>query len=49
MLPPVDPTVLAVNPQFNALYTHLTTKLLNPDGSTKRAKSQENTDKDVKI
>ncbi|KAL2861403.1 hypothetical protein BJX68DRAFT_260231 [Aspergillus pseudodeflectus] len=35
MIPPCDPTVLADNPQFQRLYQHLTTALLNPDGSTR--------------
>ncbi|KAL3490849.1 hypothetical protein BJX62DRAFT_134238 [Aspergillus germanicus] len=35
MIPPCDPTVLANNPQFQRLYQHLTTALLNPDGSTR--------------
>ncbi|AEO62156.1 hypothetical protein MYCTH_2313216 [Thermothelomyces thermophilus ATCC 42464] len=35
MLPPVDHSILQANPEFAALYTKLTTAVLNPDGSTK--------------
>lgn len=35
MIPPFLPSALEVNPQFAALYHHLTTDLLNPDGSTR--------------
>jgi hypothetical protein len=35
MLPPVEQSVLENNPEFVALYSKLTTSLLNPDGSTK--------------
>ncbi|KAK3311905.1 hypothetical protein B0H66DRAFT_102327 [Apodospora peruviana] len=35
MLPPVEAAVLQNNPDFAALYTTLTTVILNPDGSTK--------------
>lgn len=35
MLPPCDPAVLDKNPQFKKLHQHLTTKLLNPDATTK--------------
>ncbi|KAH0544789.1 hypothetical protein FGG08_001018 [Glutinoglossum americanum] len=41
MLPPVDPSILHNNPQFEQIYTHLTTNLLNPDGSTKVKPSQK--------
>lgn len=34
MLPPVDPILLANNPQFEALYRDLCTNKLNPDGSS---------------
>lgn len=34
MIPPCDPTILNNNPQFKALHQHLTTTILNPDGST---------------
>jgi hypothetical protein len=34
MLPPVDNSVLQNNPEFAALYSKLTTSVLNPDGST---------------
>ncbi|KAL2821912.1 zf-CSL-domain-containing protein [Aspergillus granulosus] len=40
MIPPCDPTVLANNPQFQRLYQHLTTALLNPDGSTRATDTQ---------
>jgi len=35
MHPPVDEAVLQNNPQFAALYTTLTTAVLNPNCSTK--------------
>ncbi|KAK0706146.1 hypothetical protein B0T26DRAFT_755675 [Lasiosphaeria miniovina] len=35
MLPPVDDAVLQSNPNFAALYSTLTTVVLNPDGSSK--------------
>lgn len=35
MLPPVEDAVLQNNPDFAALYTTLTTVILNPDASTK--------------
>ncbi|KAI4599016.1 hypothetical protein KJ359_002433 [Pestalotiopsis sp. 9143b] len=35
MLPPVEASVLAANPDFAQLYNTLTTNVLNPDGSTK--------------
>jgi hypothetical protein len=35
MLPPVDETILQNNPEFAALYSRLTTSVLNPDGSTR--------------
>lgn len=35
MIPPCDPAILNSNPQFKKLYTHLTSDLLNPDGSTR--------------
>ncbi|KAL2862885.1 zf-CSL-domain-containing protein [Aspergillus lucknowensis] len=40
MIPPCDPTVLANNPQFKRLYQHLTSTLLNPDGSTRAIDAQ---------
>ncbi|RMJ25641.1 hypothetical protein PHISP_03513 [Aspergillus sp. HF37] len=40
MLPPCDPAVLQSNPQFSSLYQHLTTSLLNPDGSTRASDTQ---------
>jgi hypothetical protein len=44
MLPPIDSSVLRSNPQFEQLYTHLTTSLLNSDGSTKVKPSQKSQD-----
>ena len=35
MIPPIDEAILRNNPDFAALYTTLTTVILNPDGSTK--------------
>jgi hypothetical protein len=35
MLPPVDDAVLQSNPDFAALYTTLTSVVLNANGSTK--------------
>lgn len=35
MLPPVEHSVLESNPDFAALYSTLTTAILNPDGTTK--------------
>ncbi|KAH3084061.1 hypothetical protein KXW28_001607 [Aspergillus fumigatus] len=35
MIPPCDPIILENNPQFRKLYQHLTTNLLNADGSTR--------------
>ncbi|KAL1855354.1 hypothetical protein Daus18300_011072 [Diaporthe australafricana] len=40
MLPPVEEAVLQNNPEFAALYSTLTTAVLNPDGTTKDDKSQ---------
>lgn len=40
MLPPVDPRVLEHNPNFDVLYKDLTTRKLNPDGSTRDTKKQ---------
>ncbi|KAH8717122.1 hypothetical protein GQ44DRAFT_751892 [Phaeosphaeriaceae sp. PMI808] len=40
MLPPVDPRVLERNPGFDVLYQDLTTRKLNPDGSTRDTKKQ---------
>ncbi|KAI9839579.1 MAG: hypothetical protein M1819_002205 [Sarea resinae] len=44
MLPPVDPAVLAKNPQFEKLYKQLISSKLNPDGSTKGSSAQESRD-----
>lgn len=35
MLPPVEESVLQSNPEFAALYSTVTTAILNPDGTTK--------------
>lgn len=40
MLPPIDPRVLERNPNFDVLYKDLTTRKLNPDGSTRDTKKQ---------
>ncbi|KAH7075351.1 hypothetical protein BKA63DRAFT_594751 [Paraphoma chrysanthemicola] len=40
MLPPVDPSILQRNPNFEVLYKDLTTRKLNPDGSTRDTKKQ---------
>ncbi|KAL5116244.1 hypothetical protein ACEQ8H_005909 [Pleosporales sp. CAS-2024a] len=40
MLPPVDPRVLESNPNLEVLYKDLTTRKLNPDGSTRDTKKQ---------
>lgn len=40
MLPPVDPRVLERNPNFDILYKDLTTRKMNPDGSTRDTKKQ---------
>ncbi|KAL3479854.1 hypothetical protein BJX99DRAFT_53063 [Aspergillus californicus] len=40
MIPPCDPTILTNNPQFQRLYQHLTTTLLNLDGSTRSIDTQ---------
>ncbi|KAK2037774.1 hypothetical protein LZ31DRAFT_610812 [Colletotrichum somersetense] len=43
MLPPVEPSVLQNNPQFAELHHALTTAILNPDGTTKKPASKEQT------
>jgi hypothetical protein len=40
MLPPVEDAVLAANPNFAALHKALTTKILEPDGSTQKNLAQ---------
>ncbi|KAL5001959.1 hypothetical protein BDV10DRAFT_140796 [Aspergillus recurvatus] len=40
MIPPCDPTILEHNPLFKRLHQHLTTTLLNPDGSTRAIDAQ---------
>lgn len=37
MIPPCDPSVLESNPRFKRLYQHLTSAVLNADGTTARA------------
>lgn len=44
MIPPVDSQTLVANPQFAALHKTLTTRLLNPDGSTKNHPTQTERD-----
>ena len=45
MLPPIDPTVLSGNPNFNALYSDLCNNKLNADGTSKLdAKAQRDHD-----
>jgi len=41
MIPPVDASTLAKNPQFAQLYKHLTHSALNSDGSTKLTSSKQ--------
>ncbi|GKT57541.1 hypothetical protein ColTof4_09533 [Colletotrichum tofieldiae] len=43
MLPPVEASVLQNNPEFAALHHALTTAILNPDGSTKKPATKEQT------
>ncbi|PYI34676.1 zf-CSL-domain-containing protein [Aspergillus indologenus CBS 114.80] len=40
MIPPCDPVILENNPQFKHLYEQVTTKFLNPDGSTRANDAQ---------
>ena len=40
MLPPIDPTVLQRNPNFEILYKDLCTRKLNHNGSTRDTKKQ---------
>lgn len=44
MIPPIDHAVLEANPQFALLHKALTTKLLNPDASTKDHPTQRERD-----
>lgn len=41
MLPPVEESVLQNNPEFAALHHTLTTAILNPDGSSKKPYTKE--------
>lgn len=41
MLPPVEQSVLQNNPEFAALHHNLTTAILNPDGSSKKPYTKE--------
>ncbi|KAK2003170.1 hypothetical protein LX36DRAFT_625672 [Colletotrichum falcatum] len=43
MLPPVEPSVLKNNPDFAELHHALTTAILNPDGTTNKPASKEQT------
>ncbi|KAJ0158539.1 Uncharacterized protein CTA2_11388 [Colletotrichum tanaceti] len=43
MIPPVEASVLENNPEFAALHHALSTAILNPDGSTKKPASKEQT------
>lgn len=47
MLPPVEEAVLQSNPEFAALYSTLTTAILNADGTTKDDKSQAARERDA--
>jgi hypothetical protein len=49
MLPPIDPFTLEQNPGFSSLYKDLTTRKLNPDGSSKDLKSQRAHDEVRKV
>lgn len=40
MFPPIEDTVLQNNPKFAALHKTLTTRILNPNGSTKNDPAQ---------
>lgn len=47
MLPPVEESVLQNNPEFAALYSTLTTAILNPDGTTKDDQSRAARERDA--
>lgn len=47
MLPPVEDSVLHSNPDFAALYSTLTTAILNADGTTKDDKSRAARERDA--
>lgn len=47
MLPPVEEVVLQNNPEFAALYSTLSTAILNPDGTTKDDKSHVARERDA--
>lgn len=47
MLPPVEQSVLQNNPEFAALYSTLTTAILNPDGTTKDDQSRAARERDA--
>lgn len=49
MFPPVDPRVLERNPNFEVLYKDLTTRKLNPDGSTRDTKKQRMHDETQRV
>ncbi|TGO89509.1 hypothetical protein BPOR_0106g00170 [Botrytis porri] len=44
MLPPVEQSILQVNPKFADLYKKLSTDILNPNGSTKNHPAQKERD-----
>lgn len=47
MLPPVEKTVLEDNPEFAAMYSTLTTAILNPDGTTRDDQSRAARERDA--
>lgn len=47
MLPPIEQGVLQNNPDFAALYSTLTTAVLNPDGTTKDDHSRAARERDA--
>lgn len=47
MLPPVEEDVLQNNPEFAALYSTLTTAIINPDGTTKDDQSRAARDRNA--
>lgn len=47
MLPPVEESVLQNNPEFAALYSTLTTAILNADGTTKDDHSRAARERDA--
>lgn len=47
MLPPAEGSVLDKNPEFAALYSTLTTAILNHDGTTKDEQSRAARERDA--